>query len=292
MLLKVLKGNNMNIALIGVGYWGSKIRKYIPNHFTLKYEADSSSDLNVIWNDKNIKAVIIATPIETHYELCKEALLYGKHVFCEKPITTHYHEALYLKKLADKKGLYLAVDYVQTFSPAIRKVQGLLKELSTITYIEMSTKHLGRFMEQDVYKLLASHHLSILGLFTNLSSLKIKKFNKIYNEGLCTSGTLAFTGGNIDVSLNFPGKEMYATIYGEGWTIKYTPLGNSSVTYTKYNKNFMELPDELTEEVHTFKYDEYNNLEFAIKYFKDLILGQEQSNIENAVCITKILSYI
>jgi predicted dehydrogenase len=60
-----------SVALIGNGYWGDKIRGYIPEYFNLKYIADSKFNLKDIWEDEEISGVIIATPIDTHYEIAK-----------------------------------------------------------------------------------------------------------------------------------------------------------------------------------------------------------------------------
>ena len=80
----------INIALIGYGYWGSKLYHYLKENqnFNLKYVYALSKkdcpefikDINLIWKDKSVKAVVIATPIETHYALVKEALLHHKNV--------------------------------------------------------------------------------------------------------------------------------------------------------------------------------------------------------------------
>ena len=59
--------------------------------------------------DKNIELIIINTPDHTHYELCKKALKYNKHVVVEKPFTQKYSEALELIELAEKKKLLLSV---------------------------------------------------------------------------------------------------------------------------------------------------------------------------------------
>ncbi|GAH64677.1 unnamed protein product [marine sediment metagenome] len=86
----------IKVALIGYGYWGKKLYYYIKNnsHFNLKYVyaltkkncKEFTGDINKIWNDERVKAVVIATPIDTHYCMVKEALLNGKNVLSEKPL--------------------------------------------------------------------------------------------------------------------------------------------------------------------------------------------------------------
>lgn len=60
-----------------------------------------------IFKDPEIELVVVLTPAPTHYGIIKDALLSGKHVYTEKPISTTVEEAKELMKLADEKGLYL-----------------------------------------------------------------------------------------------------------------------------------------------------------------------------------------
>lgn len=285
------------IALIGNGYWGSIIKKYIPYKFDLKYVADSKFDKKKIWNDNNVKSVIIVTPIECHYEHAKEALNHDKNVFIEKPISLKTREAEELIELADKKNLKLGVEYTQTFSPSIKHAFMIMAKIGDIEYIEMSTKHLGRFMNQDVFWLLASHHLSILGMIIPLNETTFKKYEHMHwGKGICTTGSLTFVNdslnvsGRIDVSTNFPGKDMHFTLYGSKGTIKYTPLDDmTTLSMTLYEKEYAQLPPELTKISHLFRYDEKNNLLRSIEYFDELLNNKTESNAILARDITYIL---
>jgi predicted dehydrogenase len=94
----------MNIGVVGCGYWGPKlIRNFyeLPNsHLSLVCDMDTlklqhirkqfpqvSTTSNFMTPPDDIDAVVIATPVNTHYGLVKEALLHGKHVLVEKPMT-------------------------------------------------------------------------------------------------------------------------------------------------------------------------------------------------------------
>lgn len=281
----------MKIALIGNGYWGSKIKKYVDNYFVLEYIANSKFDLNIIWNDADVTAVIIATPIDTHYEIAKDALLHGKHVFIEKPITLQINQANELYDIATSNNLKLVVEYTHTFSKGL---QHIAESVEKIQYMEMGAKHLGRFMEYDVYWLLASHHLSILSMFFDLDQLKYKFTDHIYNGNICTAGTIDCTLNykliaRIDVSLNYAGKELYVNIYGNKYFAKYSPTDTNSSYIVNYNKSYKKLPPELIIETDDFSTDEYNNLKHSIKYFNDVIENKCKSNIETAIKITSIL---
>ena len=109
----------MNIGIIGYGYWGPNlVRNFsIQSNCFVKIVSDlrperlaalskiyptilTSSDANDIIKSKEIDAVIIATPVSTHYELAKSALLNGKHVLIEKPMTSNAVQAEELILLA------------------------------------------------------------------------------------------------------------------------------------------------------------------------------------------------
>ncbi len=280
----------MGVALIGCGYWGSKIKQYVSGFFDLKYVADSKFNKDIIWNDKEVESVIVATPIKTHYEVVKEALENNKHVFSEKPITVDYCQALELEQIAKDNNVRIGVDYIQTFSPSIKYIQENIGLIGEVEYIEMSTKHLGRFMDLDVYWLLASHHLSVLDMFMDLDRLDFVFEDHIYHNGICTTGSLVFSKGRIDVSTNFPGKEMTINFYGKKGTIKYNPLERSSLRVTLYNKKYRSLPDELIEIDTHPHFNEQDNLIYAMIYFRNLVEEKVDSNIKTAIKITRILA--
>jgi len=113
---------NKNVAVIGAGYWGKNlVRNFYEldalaaicdkderklNELKEKYP-DVPLHLNhsSLFNDPDIHAVAIATPAASHYSLTKEALLAGKDVFVEKPISLHYEEGAELVDLASSKNI-------------------------------------------------------------------------------------------------------------------------------------------------------------------------------------------
>lgn len=285
---------NDKTAIIGNGYWSKKIQQYIYNQFDVKYIADSKFDLNQIWEDKEIKSVFIISPIDSHYSITLQAIQHEKHVLVEKPIALTFNDAHDLKIKAEKKEIQLAVDYTMQFSQSIKKAVELKDSIGEIEYIEMSTKHLGRFMDFDVYWLLASHHLSILDMFFPLDSFNYSKENLLFHNDLCTTGILHFWNdkglqGRIDISTNFPGKEMMFTIYGEEGTIQYNALSENPLVVTWYEKNYKELPDKLITKQEKFNFNEKHNLKNMVEYFYNVIHYKEKSNIQTAIEITKIL---
>jgi predicted dehydrogenase len=295
----------INIAQIGYGYWGKKLYRYLSadKKLFLKYVCDFSlqnngkfiNNLNIILEDKNIKAVVIATPIDTHYELVKKVLLSGKSVLSEKPLVLKLKEALELEKIADKKKLLLLTEFTYTFSKAVEKAKKIIDSgaIGKIESMELSLKYAGRFLKQNVYWLLAPHLLSILDVFVPLESLNFKKIDFIKHENRTETGLILFrnkeVSGKITVSLNSPDKEMRVIIYGQKGTLVYSSMAEPALKFTCYKKTESVPGDKLITKEKSFFINEKNNLKLAVDYFYKALNKQVKSNIDRAILITKIL---
>src|SRR6266480_7374865 len=137
---------DIHFGVIGWGYWGPKIARNLDTlpHAMVTMVADSdvhrlaSLPLNqyqswirkttqvedVFYSD--VDGVVIATPVRTHYQLAKEALLHGKHVLVEKPLTTSVAEAEELIALAEKNDRVLMVDHTFVYTGAVRKIKEIV----------------------------------------------------------------------------------------------------------------------------------------------------------------------
>jgi predicted dehydrogenase len=282
----------ISCALIGKGYWGSILKRYIEesNFFSLVAVCDSKSDLNEIWNDRSIEAVIVATPIETHYGIVRAALLSGKHVFSEKPLALKASQCRALKRIADKNGLVLHTDYVFTFSDSLEAVRKLVgrEDVGRLLALEMNVKHLGRFGRQDVYWLLASHMLSVLGMFVPLDGLRFCFFDLVKDE----TGVILFNGdvkGAVNVSLNCPCKLVEIVFYCEKATLTYNPDDKVSLAVVFYEKPEWVIGNKIPKHTDNICFDEGNNLRFAFRSFADCIEGKERHNVDLAVKITEVM---
>src|SRR6266576_7021280 len=180
--------NKMNMAdlrfgVIGWGYWGPKVARNLASlpHAMVSMIADTdvtrlaSSTANfssvrtttqsedVFRSD--VDGVVIATPVRTHYRLAKEALLHGKHVLVEKPLTANVAEAEDLVTLAIKQQRILMVGHTFEYSPAVNELRKLIQggELGKIYCIEAERVNLGLFRNDiNVIWDLAPHDISIL----------------------------------------------------------------------------------------------------------------------------------
>ena len=185
------------LGIIGIGNWGKNlvrelskihcikkcssngnlknIRWLKKNYPSIQYVSDSKE----IFADKEINAVIIATPINTHYKLVKKALLSKKHVFVEKPISTNLSQAEELIEIAKKNNLLLFVGHIFIFNEIFKKLIQISNR-ENITHLNFLWNKFGTF-DEDIFLNLVSHDLSIiLALFGKPKKIKlINKFGVI-----------------------------------------------------------------------------------------------------------------
>jgi len=174
----------ITIGIIGCGYWGPNlIRNYnqLPNcnmlmccdldekkldrMKTLYPGIGATNDVSEVLNNPEIDAVGIATPVFTHYDLAKEALLHDKHVFVEKPLCHSSEACLDLIHLAEQKGKVLMVGHTFEYTAAVNKIKEIIKsgELGEILYISSVRLNLGLFQPDiNVIWDLAPHDISII----------------------------------------------------------------------------------------------------------------------------------
>lgn len=177
-------GNMINIGVIGYGYWGPNlVRNFaeIPSTQVIKVSdfkpellakaqaryptIEVTTDCRDIFTDPKIDAVVIATPVSTHFDLALAALQAGKHVLVEKPMTASSEQAKRLIEEAKKRNLVLMVDHTFVYTGAVRKMHELISsnKLGDIYYYDSVRVNLGLF-QHDVNVIwdLAVHDLSIM----------------------------------------------------------------------------------------------------------------------------------
>lgn len=174
----------MNVGVIGYGYWGPNLVRNLAEieGVDLKWCADKRPDRRAlvkqrypsicvtdnaddVLEDPTVEAVVVATPVSSHYALARKALEQDKHVLVEKPMTRSVAEGEQLIELADKKGLVLMVDHTFVYTGAVRKMKEILEvgELGDLYYLDSVRVNLGLFQyDTDVLWDLAPHDLSIL----------------------------------------------------------------------------------------------------------------------------------
>lgn len=173
----------MKTGLIGLGYWGPNLARVLAqaqkSEFGAVCDLDPArltrvarqypgtrtfTDLNEFL-DSDLEAVLIATPIATHYEIARRALLAGKHVFVEKPLADTSARAAELDQMAHTLGRTLMAGHTFVYSPPVVKIKELIDSgaLGDVHYLSFSRVNLGLYNKDvDVVWDLAVHDVSIL----------------------------------------------------------------------------------------------------------------------------------
>lgn len=174
----------VKIGIVGFGYWGPNlVRNFsLASDCIVQAVADPRPERLIqlgrlysnikgykhakdLISNKDIDAIVIATPVSTHFELAKAALLNGKHVLLEKPMTSSVLEATALIALAKERNLLLMVDHTFLYTGAVSKMKQLIAngDLGDIKYLDSTRINLGLF-QPDINVLwdLAPHDISIL----------------------------------------------------------------------------------------------------------------------------------
>jgi predicted dehydrogenase len=134
------------------------INKLYPSIYT-------TTEFEDLVNDREIDAVVVATPVHLHYKFGKMSLLAGKHTFIEKPMATSSAECEELLALAAKKNLTLMVGHTFIYSNPVRKIKEIVDsgEIGEVQYIYSRRLNLGLFQKDiNVAWDLASHDISII----------------------------------------------------------------------------------------------------------------------------------
>ncbi len=173
---------DLHLGIIGWGYWGPKIARNLDTlpHVMVKTVADRDSSrlkslVNQSWTStttqveeifrSDIDGVVIATPVNTHYQLAKSALLHGKHVLVEKPLTASVAEAEELVTLAQDVQRVLMVGHTFEYNPAVNELRKIVQsgDLGKVYCVEAERLNLGLFRSDvNVIWDLAPHDISIL----------------------------------------------------------------------------------------------------------------------------------
>lgn len=174
----------VNVGVIGYGYWGPNlVRNYeqMPesnlvaccdlNPDNLKKvkalypKVEVTQQIDDLLNNPSIDAVVIASSAVTHYDLAKKALLAGKHVMVEKPLTLSSETSRELIDIADKAGCILMVGHLLEYHAAVDYVRGLVAagELGDIQYLYTQRLNLGQVRtDENALWSLAPHDISII----------------------------------------------------------------------------------------------------------------------------------
>ena len=244
----------LTVGVVGCGYWGPNLIRNFMNlqgadvkicadisdkrlqHMKGLYPSiEVTTDYMDIVNDPAIDAIVVSTPVSSHFEVAKAALDSGKHVFVEKPLTRTVDEGVALVELAEKKKRTLMVGHTFVFTAAVNKVKELIDsgELGDIYYIATSRVNLGIFQDDiNVVWDLAPHDISIMNFILNSRPESVTAIGHSYiRPGIedVAFVTMRYPGNkltNIHVSWLNPSKIRKTTVVGSKKMLVYDDVSS------------------------------------------------------------------
>lgn len=186
----------VHIAMVGLGYWGPNLarnlgatigarlhtlcdaRRDLLEKFASQYpSAATTNEYTQVLANPDVHAVVLATPVQTHFELASAALRAGKHVLVEKPLAQTVKQGAALVSLAREHRRILMCGHVFLYSPPVRMVKQLIDggTLGKVLHVYSQRLNLG-VIRQDVNTLwnVAPHDISILNYWLGAVPLAVQ----------------------------------------------------------------------------------------------------------------------
>ena len=300
------------VAVVGCGIWGKNIVRNFYNLGALHSVCDldkenlkminelysdieTTSDVDSLLNNPDVKAFCIVTPSHTHFSLVKKALLSRKHVYVEKPISTSSQEALELKELAQKMDVQLLVGHLLLYHPAVNRLKMLIAQgvLGEIKYAQSDRLNINYFKnDRSVMWDLAPHDVSMIAHVTGKAPLKVlnavgvaSEFENIFD---ITHLTIEFEDGligQVSDSWIHPQKRVALLVRGTKATaILDDTLQEGKLKVYDNKKNSQK-------DIEVFDYLEIEPLKLECQHFLNCIEHNKtpRSDGENGYMIVKIL---
>ena len=299
-------------AVVGCGLWGRNIVRNFYNLGALHSvcdldkenlkmiqelypEVNTTSDFDGLLKNPEVIAMCIVTPSHTHFNLVKKAIMAGKHVYVEKPISTSSEEARELKELADQVGVKLLVGHLLLYHPAVNRLKMLIAEgvLGEIKYAQSDRLNINYFKnDRSVMWDLAPHDVSMIAHVTGKAPLRVisatgcdSEFENIYD---ITHLTIEFEDGvigQVSDSWIHPQKRVSLLVRGTKATAILDDTLQEGKLKVYDNKKGSQ------NEIEVFDYLEIEPLKLECQHFLNCIKNDKtpRSDGENGYMIVSIL---
>lgn len=272
-----------NIAVIGCGYWGPNLIRNFQSladcrvvticdldfqrltYLKLLYPGVKTTvDFDDVINDSSIDAVVVATPVQTHYLLAQQSLEAGKHTFIEKPMAASVDHCKELIELATSQSLSIMIGHTFVYTAPVRKIREIVAsgEIGEVMYISSRRLNLGLFQKDiNVAWDLAPHDISIILYILGQTPLSVNCQGKAHIRPSIedvTNMTINFANGGIALiqsSWIDPRKIRETTIVGSKKMILYDD--NEPLEKIRIYDKYVEVPPH---------YDTYAEFHFSYHY--------------------------
>lgn len=309
--------NTPKIAVFGCGEWGKNIVRTMNKLGYLTAVIDPSetgrataeemvpdipifSDAAEVLADPEIDGVMIATPAKTHFAVAKDAILAGKDIYVEKPMTIDLDEAKALVALADAEGRILMVGHLLEYHPAICKIEELIQsgELGNVQYIVSNRLNLGKLRtEENVLWSFAPHDISvILRLMNAFPTEVVATGGTFLTEGIAdtTLTQLAFEGGSrahVFVSWLHPFKEQKLVVVGDKKMVTFCDITKEMILHDQRVDWKDNVPVPVKGNGVAVEFSEVMPLDIECQHFADCVANHEQPRTDgrNGLRVLSIL---
>ncbi len=297
-----------NVAVIGCGYWGKNHVRVLDELGWLGAICDSDLNRKIVGDgvtstkemmahkyrhvaqyysykdvlmDKNISAVVVATPANTHAKITMQVIAFDKHVLVEKPMALSIYEADSMIHLAKDYGKILMVGHILEYHPAVIALEKYIEDgyLGELQYLYSNRLNIGRIRkEENVLWSFAPHDIALIRTIVGLSPLFVGVKEASYlNTGVSdiTIMHLDFPGGvkaHIFVSWLHPVKEQKFVVVGNKAMAVFDDLSNEKVKIYEHKIEWNEPSDIADIDKAEYKllcgsFSEANPLKDELKHF-------------------------
>ena len=295
----MMKSQECFIGLVGLGYWGKNILRnlYEMGAVSIAFDTDTkcisqrreqfpdiryTTSLDDILSNEEIRAVAIASPAVTHYEIAKKSMLAGKDVYIEKPLSLTVREGEELVKIAMEKERILMVGHILQYHPAVKKLKEIIAngELGKIQYIYSNRLSIGKLRtEENILWSFAPHDISVILMLLNEDPINVTAFGGDYlSKGIydTTMTTIEFGNGvksHIFVSWLHPYKEQKLVVVGSKAMAVFDDVSKEKLFLYPHKIEWLEgkIPVATKADYSVIPFEKAEPLKEELKHFIDCV---------------------
>jgi len=286
----------INIAIIGAGYWGSKIVEVLkrnPNVDIVQViDIKNGQTINDIYSD--IKTAVIATPVWDHLHIAIDLVNRGFDLYIEKPMCETAAEVQMLSNYAPNQ--VLMVGHIFLYHPALDRVKEHLPRIGTVKHVDSQRLNWGIYQTKTTPLLsLLPHDVSILNeLFTDITVTGASQRNftdNIVPDWVSFNLTMGEATATVTGSWYWPERVRKLTIIGTHGSIVWDDALNQVHVFAgKVNERRLS---ELEEEIYVPDLS-VTPLELEMDHFVACVITRQRpkTDVKNALAVAKILDAV